>query len=82
MFHVVFLLRPGDPVNNWQHPLHHHPHGAEDEEEEDHHLVPAPGLGRLHGHYVCYSRYNIQYSIGILVIIIEALKCGGKWLLI
>ena len=82
MLHVVFLPRPGDPLYHRQHPLHHHPVGAEDEEEEDHHLVPAPGLDRLHGHYVCYSRYNIQYRDTYFVIIIEALKYGGKWLLI
>ena len=52
------LHRSGNPVHDRQHPLHLHPDGAEDEEEEDHHLVHQPGLGRLHGHRICHSRYH------------------------
>ena len=60
----IYLLvsspRFSDPVHDRQRPLHLHPDGAEDEEEEDNHLVHEPGLGRLLGHSICYSRYNIK----------------------
>ena len=62
--------RFSDPVHDRQRPLHLHPDGAEDEEEEDNHLVHEPGLGRLLGHSICYSRSDILTALRALTIVI------------
>ena len=50
-------FRLDHPVNHRKHSGNTHPDGEKDEEEEDHHYVPEPGFGRLHGDNFCNSRF-------------------------